>query len=219
MHYSGLAAKLVKSRQAAAHRDAQLAQLQQALAAAHMALLDAGLDCQQGGIQMAAAASAAASSQQQQPVAAVAGDDSATVTGNHTVLDGSGCALIASTAASTGGGAAARAAAADVMNVALASEESVVSCCSSRLAPASSTASLLGVSVNVAAAMEARDRAKQVHRLTALCADKQAKARGPERGTGRMGGGKMSHSTNPVLLPMGGARHGYAAALLACIGG
>ncbi|KAF6251682.1 hypothetical protein COO60DRAFT_594238 [Scenedesmus sp. NREL 46B-D3] len=65
------------------------------------------------------------------------------------------------------------------MSVALSSEASISSCCSSRMTTGSSTSTVWGVNGAAAAswtaAMEARERERQVQRLAAACGDKQAK--------------------------------------------
>jgi hypothetical protein len=182
LRYSNLAAKLVKSRQAVANRDGQIAQLQQALAAAHMALLDAGLDCQQVvsvDPSAAAAAAAAAAAQQQQAAAAYYAAPSGS---NNMAAAGLGKDVEAANVGS--GGSSGRASAADdldVMSVALSCEASVSSCCSSRMTGASSTSTVWGVNAAAAAswtaAMEVRERERQVQRLVAACGDKQAKVK------------------------------------------
>lgn len=158
LRYSTLASRLVKARQAVANRDSQVAQLQQALAVAYNALLDAGIDLQQQQSVIWRAITAAAGQQQQSAAVGLpAAACGAAVGSSDSIVND------------------------DVMSMVLSSDASDASVCSSRLGGGTSSVYSSAAGANAAAAaswtaaMESRERQWQIQRLTAECTDKQQK--------------------------------------------
>eukprot|EP00879_Flechtneria_rotunda_P008059 GHRR01008442.1.p1 GENE.GHRR01008442.1~~GHRR01008442.1.p1 ORF type:complete len:692 (+),score=349.04 GHRR01008442.1:804-2879(+) len=186
VRFMGLTSKLVKGKQSLSHKESQVAQLQQALAAAHMALMDAGVDWQQQQFQapmaaaappgiltpMASAAAAGGKGLSTLTTAAssavIAGDNQMAVSSSSTNPSAAGTFASMSSAASLGGSDF-------VMDVALSRQASDISTASLATTASSVAGVNAAAAASWAAVMESRDKAKHIKLLTLDCADKQGK--------------------------------------------